>query len=93
MSFWEIAMLVTHHRLGLAEPATAWRRHTLEVGIREVPLTGDIGILAAELEDFHADPADRIITATAIAHGAVLATADAKILGWKGALERHDARS
>lgn len=93
MSFWEIAMLVTHHRIELAEPVTAWRRRALESGIREIPLSGDIGILAAELEGFHADPADRIITATAIAHEAVLATADRRILAWQGNLQRHDARS
>ena len=58
----------------------------------EVPVSGDIGILATELEDFPAGPADRIIAATAMGQGATLITADANILGWKGHLALHNAR-
>ena len=65
----------------------------MELGIQEVPVSGDIGILAAELEDFPRDPADRIIAATALTRGATLITADTSILGWQGTLSRHDARS
>ena len=91
MTFWEVAMLVQRHCLVLVQPVANWRRNVLELGIAEIPVTGDIGILAAELEAFPPDPADRIIAATAMAHGARLITADAKILGWKGQLSRHDA--
>ncbi len=85
-------MLQGRGRLVLPLPAVPWRRNLLETGVQEVPVTGDIGILAAELQDFHNDPADRIIAATAQLQGAVLLTADARILGWKGQLERHNAR-
>ena len=91
MTFWEVAMLVQRHCLVLVQPVANWRRNVLELGIAEIPVTGDIGILAAELEAFPPDPADRIIAATAMAHGARLITADVKILGWKGQLSRHDA--
>jgi PIN domain nuclease of toxin-antitoxin system len=41
--------------------------------------------------DFRADPADRIIAATAIAHNAILVTADAALLSWRSKLRRYDA--
>jgi PIN domain nuclease of toxin-antitoxin system len=47
---------------------------------------------AVELEGLHSDPIDRIIVATAVAHDAVLLTADRAILQWSGGLRRQDAR-
>jgi PIN domain nuclease of toxin-antitoxin system len=44
------------------------------------------------LEQFHADPADRSIVAVARNAGLTLVTADGKILGWQGQLDRLDAR-
>jgi PIN domain nuclease of toxin-antitoxin system len=64
----------------------------LEIGIVEIPVSGNIGILATELEDFPPDPADRIIAATATSQGATLLTADERLLSWQGPLKRHDAR-
>jgi PIN domain nuclease of toxin-antitoxin system len=93
MSFWEVAMLIRGHRIILAQPVTSWRQRALELGISEIAMSGDIGILSTELEDFPADPADRIITATALVHGATLITADTSILRWSGHLARHNARS
>ena len=43
------------------------------------------------LPNFHPDPADRIIVATAL-EGHRLLTADELILGWSGSLDRLDAR-
>ncbi len=91
MTFWEVAMLVQCRRLILVQPVANWRHNVLELGISEIPVSGDIGILATEFEDFPPDPADRIIAATAMVHGARLITADAGILGWPGQLSRHDA--
>jgi PIN domain nuclease of toxin-antitoxin system len=54
--------------------------------------SGDIAIAAVRLIDLHGDPADRIIVATSVAAGATLVTADDRILGWPGTLERQDAR-
>jgi PIN domain nuclease of toxin-antitoxin system len=82
-SFWELAMLIAKRRLRALRSASEQRAKMLTAGIRELPLTGDIAILAAELESLNADPADRIIAATAIAHDATLMTADANILGWR----------
>ena len=91
MTFWEVAMLARRQRSPVPQPVASWRQRVLELGIVEVSVSGDIGILATELEGFPADPADRIIAATALAHGATLITADTSILGWKGQLSRHDA--
>ena len=93
MTFWEVAMLARRGRLALTQPPASWRLRVLELGLVEIPMSGDIGVLAAELEGFPADPADRIITATAMAQGATLITADARILEWTGQLSRHDARN
>ena len=90
--FWEIAMLVRSGRLALAVPTAEWYRRTLELGILEAPVTGQIGILAGELAGLSGDPADRIIAATAMLRNATLITADQRILGWSGAVLRQDAR-
>lgn len=92
ISFWEVALLVRRGRIELPYPTDRFRRTVVESGVIEMPMTGDIGIVAAELDGFHADPADRIITATALVRGCSLLTADDRILGWNGPVMRHDAR-
>jgi PIN domain nuclease of toxin-antitoxin system len=92
ISVWEAALLVLKGRLRVPAPITRWRHELLERGIVELPLGGRTCIAAAQLQDFHADPADRFIVATAQAIGATLITADQRILNWPGPLERHDAR-
>ena len=90
VSFWEVAMLVDKGRIRLSGDIHAWRREHLEQGVVEVPIDGDIGVRAAGLADFHADPADRLIVATALG-GHRLVTSDRRILGWSGSLRRLDA--
>ena len=90
-SFWELAMLASKGRLRAIESAGEIRSKLLSAGFRELPVTGDIAILGAELEGLHGDPADRIIAATAIAHDATLITADDKLLRWRHRLKRQDA--
>jgi PIN domain nuclease of toxin-antitoxin system len=92
ISFWEIAMMAHRGRLRLDMAPAALRQNTLEQGIREVVLSGEIGIAAAQLAGLHGDPADRMIVATALSMGAALVTADHSILGWGGSLKLHDAR-
>ena len=57
MSFWEFAMLVTRRRVRSIRSPGEQRSKMLAAGIRELPVTGDIAILAAELEGLHNDPA------------------------------------
>jgi len=92
ITFWEIAMLHHKGRLRVIQPLGAYRRDVLDLGFREIPVSGDVGIEAAGLKSFLSDPADRIITATACLHRATLVTADQRILDWNGPLHRIDAR-
>jgi PIN domain nuclease of toxin-antitoxin system len=90
-SFWELAMLIAKRRLRSIKSVSEQRAKLLAGGMRELPLTGEIGILAAELEGLNGDPADRIIAATAIAHDATLMTADENLLRWRHRLRRQNA--
>jgi PIN domain nuclease of toxin-antitoxin system len=92
ITFWEVERLIRRGRLDLMQSTTAWRQTLLDQGLIEMPITGDVGIMAAALPDFHRDPADRFITATALHYSAQLVTADDRILDWTGTLLRHDAR-
>jgi PIN domain nuclease of toxin-antitoxin system len=93
MSFWEIALLIAKRRLRPPETAKDMRRRILDEGAIELPLTGQIAILAGELEGLHGDPADRFIAATAIAHDAILVTADDRLLQWRHSMRRHNAET
>jgi PIN domain nuclease of toxin-antitoxin system len=90
ISFWEIALLITKRRLRSLDDPREIRRHMMRAGIREMPLTGDIAILAVQL-DLHGDPADRFIAATAITHDATLMTADDSLLSWRSKVRRINA--
>jgi PIN domain nuclease of toxin-antitoxin system len=91
ISFWELAMLTAKGRLRSLKSPSERRLELIATGVREIPLTGDLAILAAELEGLNGDPADRIIAATALAHDATLVTADEKLLRWRHRLKRQDA--
>lgn len=84
-------MLVAKGRVTMTLLPVAWRRDLLGLGLVEIPVDGDIGIVATQL-DLGGDPADRIIAAAAQMKGAVLLTADQPLLQWDNVLERFDAR-
>jgi len=85
ISVWEAAMLVKAGRLVLALPLEALvaRCETLP-GLRFVPVTPRIALASVALEPLHADPADRLIAATALAHQATLITKDERLHGLTG---------
>jgi PIN domain nuclease of toxin-antitoxin system len=91
ISFWEIALLVARRRLRAIRSVAEQRTKILTAGMIELPLTGEIAVLAGELESLHGDPADRFIAATAIVHDATLVTADEKLLRWRHSLRRQNA--
>ena len=82
--FWEIAFLQSKGRLEIVEPPRHLRDQLLVNGLSIIPVDDEIAIRSVELgtEGFHPDPADRIITATAILGGHQLATADRAISDW-----------
>ena len=90
MTFWEIAMLHDKGRLALPHDVAGWRTHLLEDGLVEIPVDGEIGIRAIQIDGLHGDPADRVIVATALS-GHRLLTADGLILAWSGPLDRLSA--
>jgi PIN domain nuclease of toxin-antitoxin system len=90
--FYEAGLLLKRGRISGPRTVREWRSRLLSLGLRETAISTEMAMLAAELDDLHRDPIDRIIVATAIAEGAVLLTADRVILDWPGSLRRQDAR-
>lgn len=90
ISFWEIALLHERGRMTLLRDIPSWRSQLLQAGLHEIPVDGEIGIRAWNLDGFHRDPADRLIVATALG-GHRLVTADRRILDWPGPLARIPA--
>ena len=91
ISFWEIAMLARKRRLDIRIELDVWRFELLQSGLLEIPLQGSTSLRAGQLQEFHVDPADRMIVATAIEHSATLVTADQKILAWGNLHQKIDA--
>ncbi len=80
ISAWEIAMLVNHGRLELAMEVEQWLGTVTKIqGLRFVPVDNEIAVQSVTLTDFHKDPADRIIVATARRLSASLVTIDKRI--------------
>lgn len=79
---WEIALLVKNKRLKLHQPCSQWLHEcTSKPGLAIAPLSVYIAIESAEMSpNFHSDPADRLIVATARVLNAKLMTRDSKIL-------------
>ncbi len=81
ISAWEVAMLAKAGRLALTMDAAAWLDTVAQVpAIRFVPVDVRISVQSVDLPgEFHKDPADRIIVATARHHSVPLVSADLKI--------------
>ena len=82
ISAWEVAMLVEKERLSLALDVRDWISRSEQLPfVTFVPLSTAIAVESVRLPGFpHADPADRIIVATAMSLGARLVTKDEKLL-------------
>jgi PIN domain nuclease of toxin-antitoxin system len=82
ISVWEVANLDAKKRVALSIGCHDWVREALRgPGIELAELSPEIAIESTRLpEGFHADPADRILIATARNHNATLVTADRAIL-------------
>ena len=82
ISCWEVAKLVELGRLALSCSLEEWLDQALSYpGVQLIALTPEIAIESTRLPgDFHRDPADQIIVATARVYGCSLVTSDEKIL-------------
>jgi len=79
---WEIGVLASKKRIDLHRDAMEWVRGVLSfAGVSFVPLEPEIAVASTCLPwEMHADPADRILVATARHLGATLVTADRALL-------------
>jgi len=84
ISVWEIGMLVAKRRIRLTLSCLEWTYRALQSQkIELADLTPEIAIQSSQLPgNFHGDPADRIIVATAKNLNAVLVTKDKNILSY-----------
>lgn len=84
ISLWELAKLAEKGRIQSALPLDLWLEQIVShPSLIVLPLTAKIAAESVLLgDDFHKDPADQIIVATARCHGLRLMTADERIRRW-----------
>ncbi len=85
ISVWEIAMLVEKGRLLMSMEVERWLDQVSAIeGVRFHPVDTEVAVKSASLPgEFHKDPADRMIVATARKLAVPLVTADEKILKYE----------
>jgi PIN domain nuclease of toxin-antitoxin system len=85
ISCWELAKLVEKKRIGFTIPVLHWIRQSLwEEDIRVADLSPEVAVESTMLSDFHQDPADQIIVATARILKLPLVTSDKRIRNFTG---------
>lgn len=82
ISMWEVAMLAERNRIALSAEPLQWIEKAANIpGVQIIELTPRIAVGSTRLPgNPHADPADRILMATARDTGARLVTCDKRIL-------------
>ena len=85
ISAWEVAMLVHKGRLLLSMEVERWLGEVAAIdGVRFYPVDNEVAAKSAILPgEFHKDPADRMIVATARKLAVPLVTADEKMLHYE----------
>lgn len=77
ISCFEVSLLVKLGKLELPLPTHEWLDEALEgSGVTCLPISCHIAQQSVALSNIHKDPADHIIMATALVHGALLASVD-----------------
>ena len=82
ISLWEIAYLASKGKINFSYSIDRWFSELdKDTWLQILPLTGSIILESTRLgKNFHKDPADRLIVATARQEGLKLLTADKKII-------------
>lgn len=85
ISAWEISMLIEKGRLVLSMDVESWLDEVSQIdGVRFMPIDNEVGVKSTVLPgEFHKDPADRMIVATARKLAVALVTADDKIIEYE----------
>lgn len=85
ISAWEVGVKYAAGKLPLpAPPEVWWPGVVAHHDLGEVPVESEIALLSTRLPPLHADPADRILVATAMHLGATLLTPDPRIAAYPG---------
>ena len=80
-SAWELAIKKSLGKLDLATDVCSWlHRAVRELRAQSLSITGDHAAAVEHLPPVHRDPFDRLLVAQAIHEGAVLLTADRRLL-------------
>ncbi|MFC5064065.1 type II toxin-antitoxin system VapC family toxin [Actinomycetospora atypica] len=87
ISLWEVAIKEAVGKLELDVDLRTW---LAEVGIRELPVTGEHAQEFAGLPVHHRDPFDRMLVAQARHEGLTLVTADRRLEAYSVAVLRAD---
>ena len=85
ISAWELSMLVAKGRIALSMDVAEWLSYVGDIqAVSFVPIDNEIAVKSTELPgEFHKDPADRLIVATARKLAAPLVTVDEKIRAYQ----------
>jgi len=85
VSTWEVLLLSESGRIRLNSPFEAWFAEVSDaLTLNEAPLTHEVILAAREVQISHADPADRLLAATARHYDARLVTSDERLLEGSG---------
>ena len=77
ISLWEVSTKCRKGKLQLKFPPREWFNRILQrYQLKMLPLTNEVMFRAGELYEYHKDPADRFIIATALKNGFTVVTAD-----------------
>lgn len=76
ISLWEVAKKVEKGKLKFDRPVLDWIRNALPDSVQVLPITPEIAFASTQLKNFHNDPADQLIVATAQSHGLTLLASD-----------------
>jgi PIN domain nuclease of toxin-antitoxin system len=84
ISIWELGMLEAKKRVTLGMDTIEWVERSLnDHGIQMIPISLKVAIESTKLPiEYHGDPADRFLIATAHEEHAVLVTCDNKLLDY-----------
>jgi PIN domain nuclease of toxin-antitoxin system len=80
---WELAIKQHLGKLSVGSDVRTWtRRVTTELVLEHLPVTAEHAAAVEHLPDVHRDPFDRLLVAQALAEGAVLLTADERLVAY-----------
>ncbi|HEX3069169.1 MAG TPA: type II toxin-antitoxin system VapC family toxin [Thermoanaerobaculia bacterium] len=85
VTVWELLLLIEGGRIRLDMPFEQWLADVRgKLALHEAPLTHEVVLAARDVRITHADPADRLLAATARYYELRLVTADERLLDGTG---------